>query len=283
MQDKTDSEPGSVDPWHDFARTAEAVAEKAVTEFDAAWPRMPIDLYEPTFEETLTALTARQVRFFWLMSNDPHLWQPDLGSITLRGMTDGLINLRLIAAGGIDAAKRFQEHSMGNLKLRKLHIEKLIDSGALTPDWEDTAAELQSMIDLHKWEEAIEIDIGAWNDETARDNAVSTNLKAEYDLYYARGSAHVHGEWSALLETVVALCREPLHRFHQVPHPPMLIPRSPRFLIDALDLLRSSFRTWSDTTHAPLPDMEPQAGQFRVGARRLTELFADRHRSRSPS
>ncbi|HEV2032761.1 MAG TPA: DUF5677 domain-containing protein [Candidatus Dormibacteraeota bacterium] len=279
MQDPRDVAQGGIDPWHEFAQTAEGVAEKAVTEFEAAWPRMPIDLYEPTFEETLTALAARQVRFFWLMSNDPHLWQPDLGSITLRGMTDGLVNLRLIATGGVDAAKRFQEHSMGNLKLQKLHIEKLIDSGALPADWEDRASELQGMIDLHKWEETIAIDLGAWNNETARENAVSADLKAEYDLYYARGSAHVHGEWSALLETVVAVCQEPLHRFHQVPHPPMLIPRSPRFLIDAIDLLRSSFRTWSETTHAPLPDLEPEGDRFRVAAARLIERFAKRHPS----
>ena len=53
MQDPRDAAKGGVDPWQEFAQTAERVAEKAVTEFEAAWPRMPIDLYEPTFEETL--------------------------------------------------------------------------------------------------------------------------------------------------------------------------------------------------------------------------------------
>lgn len=263
-------------PLQAVAQTAEVLSKAVHREFAAVWRSAGVDLYEPGVEEVLTGLLARQVRFFAVMADDPHFWQPDFAGIGLRAMTEDLINLRYIAAGGDELAQKFREYAIGHVKLQKLHIEKLIDSGALPVDWENRIDALQLQIDLERWEETIEIDLGRWTDADIREIATSVGLKAEYDLFYAPGSAHMHGEWSSLSETVLTPCREPLHRFHRVPLEHRLVPQHPRFLVSALDLLDQTFRNWKEATGGDAPNYEAEASAFRAAMQEFLNYLATR-------
>jgi hypothetical protein len=261
-------------PLHEVARTAEDLSKAVQRGFSAVWRSARVDLYEPGAEEVLTGLLARQVRFFAIMADDPHFWQPDFAGIGLRAMTEALINLQYIAAGGNELAQRFREYAIGHVKLQKLHIEKLVDAGALPSDWESRVDALQQQIDLERWEETIQIDLGRWTDADIREIATSVGLKAEYDLFYAPGSAHMHGEWSSLIETVLTPCRDPLHRFHRVPLELRLVPQNPRFLVSALDLLDQTFRSWRVATGGDLPDYQAEANAFRAALQRFLDYLA---------
>lgn len=258
-----------------YASAARSMAEAAKREFRTTYAHVEANTYEPGAEEVLAGLVARQIRFFVLMVDDPHLWQVDIGAIVLRSMTETLINFRVIAKDGDAAARRFRDYSLGHMKAHKLHIEKLIDRGALTPDWEARIEELQFLVNLDRWEEVVDIDLRPWS-KGIREDAIEQDAKAEYDLFYQPGSAAVHGEWSSLLETVLAPCVDPLHRFHQVPREQWFVPSNPRILVSAFELLDSTFRSWVSTIGRGVPSgYATEASAFREAAKKMLVTMAE--------
>lgn len=255
-----------------YASAARALADATRRAFRTAYEDVHVDTYEPGAEEVLAGLVAKQVRFFVLMVDDPQLWQVDIGSILLRSMTETLINFRIVAKGGDDAARRFRDYSMGHMKAQKLHIEKLIDDGALPPDWEGRVEELQFLVNLDRWEEVIDIDLRPWS-KGIRQDAIDHDAKAEYDLFYQPGSAAVHGEWSSLLETVLAPCVDPLHRFHQVPRTHWFEPSSPRILISGFELLDRTYQSWLSVIGKGSAGYVAEAAAFRNAAKTVMSLM----------
>lgn len=243
--------------WERFIAASERVGRVAVTEFERVWPTAHPDLYRPAVHEVLTGMVAHQVYLLAVIAVDPNLWHSTLGGMVVRAMTETLVNIRWIAAGGDERARRFQEYSLGRRKLLALHIERLVDEGALRKGWEQQAEELRAVVDGGKWGEVLDIELGSWNDQNIRETAMQVGMKFEYDLIHAPASAAVHVEWSHLQATVLQRCREVLHRGHWIPRRVGDNAAHPVVASQAAHLTQKSIDVWSSTLKGEHADLEP--------------------------
>jgi hypothetical protein len=82
--------------------------------------------------------------------------------------------------------------------------------------------------DLHNyanedmWQEFGDINIKSWTDKNLRQMAQQAGIKDFYDKHYDWSSGYVHGNWSAIRDTIFTTCLNPLHRFHRIPFVPRL-------------------------------------------------------------
>jgi hypothetical protein len=77
--------------------------------------------------------------------------------------------------------------------------------------------------------------LGHWAKSNLRDIATEAGVKDEYDRFYSWTSAHGHGHWGAVRDTVFDNCGNALHRLHRIPREDAR--RLPDTLADAVDLV----------------------------------------------
>jgi hypothetical protein len=70
------------------------------------------------------------------------------------------------------------------------------------------------------WQEFSDIGITTWTDKNLRRMAEEVGIKDIYDNYYDWSSGYVHGNWSAIRDTIFTICLNPLHRYHRIPFLP---------------------------------------------------------------
>ena len=218
-----------------------AFADAVVRVLEAQRAEAKVDLYEPVVDEVIGGLFARTFRFLHTFVLDFHLWADDLGQIILRIMLESVFYLRfLIAQNQPELFLAFQKYGIGQEKLYKLHLRKLVEEGKL-----EDAKELHDYINSDSDEEISDelLNVRLKNFEDLRKVATDAGMKDEYVLRYQPESTIVHGHWPALRRYYLALCGEPLHRHHLQPSfrlPPLNL----TLLEQAFELFMEAYGLW---------------------------------------
>ena len=82
------------------------------------------------------------------------------------------------------------------------------------------------------WLELVPINLGHWDNADLRKMSEGAGLKETYDQFYNWTSGFIHGNWSAIRESVYERCFNPLHRLHRLPSGEF--PFGPSITLDAL-------------------------------------------------
>jgi hypothetical protein len=204
-----------------------------------------IDLYQPVADEVMGGLFARVFRFFQTFLLDYHLWAVDLGPVVLRMMLESIFYMRFLAnQNQPDLYLEFQRFGIGQEKLYKLQLCKLLDEGKL-----EDSPELRRFIESDSDEEISDelVSVQLKNFMDIRKLANEAGMADEYVLHYQPNSVHIHGHWPVLRQFYLETCREPLHRFHLQPSfclpalDPSMVARAALLMGDAYDIWRDRY------------------------------------------
>jgi hypothetical protein len=210
--------------------------ESAIPVLEIQRASATVDLYEPVADEVVGGLFARVFRFLQTFVLDYHLWADDIGRVVLRMMLESLFYLRFLSEQNqLELFLAFQKYGIGQEKLYKMQLRKLLEGGKLVD-----SPELREFIDSDSDEEIADelVNVRLKNFEDLRKLATDANMKDHYVLHYQPDSTVVHGHWPALRRYYLQVCREPLHRSHL----------QPRFDLPGLntELLARAFRLFMD-------------------------------------
>jgi Family of unknown function (DUF5677) len=199
-----------------------------------------VDLYEPVTDEVMGGLFARVFRFLQTFVLDYHLWAEDLGTVVLRMMLESVFYMRFLSRQNQpELFLAFQRYGIGQEKLYKLQLRKLLEEGAISD-----SRELRQFIDSDSDEEIADelVKVSLKNFEDLRKLATDAGMKKEYVLHYQPDSIMVHGHWPSLRVYYLETCHEPLHRLHLQPTfglpglNPHLLNRAFRLFMDAYEM-----------------------------------------------
>lgn len=172
-------------------------------------------LYDPVADEVIAGLFARTFRFLQTFVLDYHLWADDLGRVVLRLMLESVFYLDfLMDRGQPEMFVAFQKYGIGQEKLYKMQLRKLLEEGKLR-DSEEIRQFIESSSDEEIADELVNVRLK--NFEDLRNLATDAGMKDEYVLYYQPYSTIIHGHWPSLRRYYLETCREPLHRRHLQP------------------------------------------------------------------
>jgi hypothetical protein len=230
-----------------FRNCGREFLDSAVPILEAQRGSANVELYEPVADEVIGGLFARVFRFLQTFVLDYHLWADDLGRVVLRMMLETNFYLRFLSnQNQSELFLAFQRYGMGQEKLYKMQLRKLLEEGKLAD-----SQELRDFIDSDSDEEIPDelVNVRLKNFEDLRKLAMSADMKDDYALYYQPDSIIVHGHWPSLRNYYLQTCREPLHRFHLQPTfrlpalNPGLLDRAFRLFMDAYELWRKRYGT----------------------------------------
>jgi hypothetical protein len=135
------------------------------------------------------------------------------GRLLLRTIVECRITLAYLVEKNDSALwTKFRHYGSGQAKLILLKLSE----AAQQPHGVSTER-LEQLANEDVWDEFIDINLGSWAGIDLRKMAEESGTKATYDAHYGWASAHTHGQWSALRDTCLATCLNPLHRLHRVP------------------------------------------------------------------
>jgi Family of unknown function (DUF5677) len=204
-----------------------------------------VDLYQPVADEVVGGLFARVFRYFQTILIDFHLWAEDLGPVVLRMMLESVFYMRFLERQSQpELYLAFQQYGIGQEKLYKLQLLKLMEEGKIkeTPELREFIA---SDSDEEISDELLSIKLKNFMD--VRQVAIDAGMADEYVLHYQPDSVHVHGHWPALRKFYLEMCQEPLHRLHLQPSfslPDLdvsIVGRAVMLMGDAYDLWRARY------------------------------------------
>jgi hypothetical protein len=200
-----------------------------------------IDVYQPVSDEVMGGLFARIFRFLQVFVLDYHVLADDLGRVILRMMLESLFYLRFLSRQeGVAACLAFQQYGIGQQKLYKMQLRKLLEEGEL-----DNSAELRAFIDSDSdeeiWDELVNVRLK--NFEDLRRLATDVGMKTEYVLQYQPHSTVIHGHWPSLRLYNLVKCQEPMHRDHLQPTFD-LPPLNPSLIPAAFKLFTEAYELW---------------------------------------
>lgn len=142
------------------------------------------------------------------------------GRLIIRALTECFITLAyLIHRDDPKLWRAYREHGNGQAKLAYLKLYELEDDELPNHVTRD---ELERLANEDMWQEFTNIDLGQWAGTDLRKMSIEAGVKEVYDKYYGWPSAFVHGQWTAVRDTVFDLCVNPLHRFHRIPASPRM-------------------------------------------------------------
>jgi hypothetical protein len=215
--------------------------ESVIPVLEAQRAYAKVDLYDPVGDEVFGGLFARVFRFLQTFVLDYHLWADDLGRVVLRMMLEAVFYMRFLAEQNQpELFLAFQKYGIGQEKLYKMQLRKLLEEGKLKD-----SSELREFIDSDSDEEIADelVNVRLKNFEDLRKLATDAGMKDDYVLHYQPDSTIVHGQWPALRRYYLEMCCEPLHRLHLQPSfglPPL----NPRLLERAFWLFTDAYELW---------------------------------------
>lgn len=211
-----------------------------------------IDLYDPTRDEILLGLLSRISRLFVHVTHDTGLWSIDSGGIFLRCLVETAITFCYLAQHGTaEDFDSFKKYGEGREKLLMLQFQDNYP-GEKTRDGR-SEQDLLEGIGGGFWPEFMDIELGWWTKKSSRELAIVAGLEKLYRLVYDPTSGDVHGTWSSLKSSNMALCAQPLHRYHWLPSlgdRPLLI----KTVLDAQEIYMTAVDFGSKYLAYPLPD-----------------------------
>ncbi len=196
----------------DIAYNFRGILYKEIIDF---WNRLPIDLSNPSKDEVLGGLIARQARLTTAIASEPNLCSLDIGRILMRCLVDGHITLAWLSKKGEEKHfAEFVEYGYGQEKLLTAHLKKIgfkeVPYSVLLERETEFLETYQSYLELNV------VKLGPWAKKNARQMAEEADCIDIYNLAYTRLSASVHGTWNEIYELNLRVCANPLHRIHRV-------------------------------------------------------------------
>ena len=149
------------------------------------------------------------------MLEDMRLWSRDVASIMLRCLTETAICFSYLAKRGtMEEIRNFVKYGEGQEKLLMLHLQDLYpDDFTLDGlDATDISERLGSFAPEH-----LNIELGHWIKKDTRKLAIEAGMERIYRLVFSPTSGDLHGNWMSLQKSNLAICTEPMHRFHKLP------------------------------------------------------------------
>lgn len=232
-----------------------ANAKAARSYLDILSNKLHIDLYDPTRDEVLFGLFSRMTRLYCATLDDPFLWARDISGIILRCLAETAIVFGYLAKCG--TAKEFADfvaYGEGQQKLLMLHLQDNYPDGTSLEGMDKNAISEQ-LGGFHP--ELLDIELGHWTKKDNRHLAKEANLQRIYRLVFTPASGDVHGTWWSIRNSNLAVCAEPLHRFHwrpQFAEPPFYV----NTVVNAQDILHECVAIAIGTlNYPPYPELQP--------------------------
>ena len=236
------TENSSLEELHELV---ERFTARAREELSLRWRKWQLDLAQNEFHEVAGALLARQVTLASQLATNPMIWNGQVAPIILRVMADVYITLAWVLRDPLDRSKRFIHYGLGQQKLQLEHRR------AELADREPAERELEQLEAIENWintQRAVfltNVDLGSWSGISTRSMAEEADCLDFYHDVYAPFSACAHSMWHHVALHNLRQCRNPLHRFHSVPHLPEL-EFDPQYLYLGADYLQKTFAAFDE-------------------------------------
>ena len=136
-----------------------------------------------------------------------------LGRMALRTILEARLSLRYLSLQNDPKLwLKWREHGAGQAKLIVLKYEDEVEA----PDYIDLSS-VERIAYEDKGPEFTNINLSGWSGIDLRKMSERVGMKGLYDQHYPPNSSFVHGTWSAVRESVLETCANPLHRLHRIP------------------------------------------------------------------
>ncbi len=226
-----------------------------------------VDLFSPEKDQVINGLFFRTLRFYHSFVISFHFWSMDMSEIITRSMLESKYYLKFLLDNDKEEFyQEFVKYGIGQEKLYKLHLARLIDEGKIEKT--DSLVDfIDSQSDDEIWDELVSIKLKNFDD--IRKIADSIGEKDSYSLEYQPYSITIHGQWPALRKFYLRRCEDPLHRFHYI-GTTQLPPLDPRTLFQTEAIFYDTYLLW--IKHYGLEDkIKPLLDNY---AKKLDSIFS---------
>lgn len=138
-------------------------------------------------------------------------------------MVDNYINLAWIFIDPPTRSKKFIEYGLGQQKLMIEHRKKELEKkGVKDPDNDPVIKGLEDWVNSQRYTFLTTVSVGSWTDIDTRKMAEEAGCLDFYRYAFSPFSSAVHSQWDHVSKYNLAVCANPLHRYHKAPIDPEL-------------------------------------------------------------
>jgi hypothetical protein len=205
-----------------FQKRLPAILEeyrKAVREeLDARWKLVHVDLSYTEMYEVMFGLLARQSSLTCSLMLTPSLWNDDVAPLILRTIVETYIWLAWISKDALDRSRKYIEYGLGQQKLYLEHLKASVnDQEREGKDFKTFLQIEEAWLNSQKYEFLVPVNLGNIEGKGVRQIAIEADCKGSYDLEYSWLSGAVHSQWHHVGKFNLAICTNPLHKYHRIP------------------------------------------------------------------
>jgi Family of unknown function (DUF5677) len=207
---------------HAYIASLQEAAEQFVTrardEFNERTKNWPVDLTQGEVHEVIGSLLARQLTLATQLAYCPAIWTHDIAPLVLRAMADVYITIAWVLPLPQERSKKFIHYGLGQAKLQLEHRRADLEAREAKPGEQERIADMENWIDGQRATFLTDVNLGSWSGISTRSMAEEAGCLDFYNYVYAPFSACAHSMWHHVAIHNLKTCRNPLHRFHAVPH-----------------------------------------------------------------
>jgi len=211
------------------------------------------DFKEQEKYEVVGAILARQVNLAVELAMAPITWNPVIGPLVLRAMTDNYINLAWIFGDPFERSRQFIAYGLGQEKLQIEHLRAEISTAKKDPDTNEEVKVRTAWLDSQRYIFLTEVTVGSWSGLDARKMAEAAGCIDLYNYRFQPLSSATHSTWNYIAKYNLKTCPNPLHKFHRIPIMPNY-GNDLDILLFAADLVQMAFDKFdSETANESIP------------------------------
>jgi hypothetical protein len=161
--------------------------------------------------------------------------------VLLRAMADVHINLAWLILDPPIRCLKYISFGLGQAKLELEHRRAAMGARDPTPEEAAMLEARERWIDRQRATFLQDVDLGKWSGLSVRQMAQEAGCLDFYHYVYVPFSGAAHSMWHHVEPYNLRTCRNPLHRYHRVPHSPILEPDVEYMLLAAKYWAKSMF------------------------------------------
>lgn len=141
-----------------------------------------------------------------------------ISRLVMRTLVEVYINLKFISLQEPEKKDIWESYKdYGSGKYKNIY-KKIEEEKSICPENSHLEKNLLKILTNElKSEEFITIDFKNFANKSIRQKFIDVNEKDLYDVFYDYDTCFTHGYWSAIRESALLLCDNPLHNYHCVP------------------------------------------------------------------
>lgn len=231
------------DAWAELSTIIDTYIQMVRAELHQRYEHWPLDLKNREMHEVIGGLVARQVTLATQLAQAPSIWNGHMAPLILRTMTDGYITLAWIFDDPLERSRKFILYGLGQ---EKLEIEsrkaQLLQNGNKEVAKDPLIEFKEAWLNSQRYSFLTEVNVGSWSGLSTREMAEQANCLDLYRDAYSPFSAATHNMWHHIDRYNLAICPNPLHRYHKIPIDPEMEPdadylyRAAKYVQKAFDL-----------------------------------------------